>query len=92
MFATHKPGSAVRFGRDSNCVIFGEKLVAIHGLILAAIFSAPSVCTLFAKIGLAFAKICKTNCHLSPPADSGELAENLIAKISLELTKSRVAG
>jgi hypothetical protein len=57
MVAALKPRGAVRFGRDSNCVIFGGKLVAIHGLILAAIFPAPSVCTWFAKIGLAFAKI-----------------------------------
>lgn len=89
MFATPKPGCAVLFGRNSDCVVFLERLCAIHITNLNETIFNLKYCCCFAKIGLSFAKICQMSPRL-PPAGCGELAVKLIANISLEFTKSRV--
>ena len=89
MVAALEPRGAVRLAYGFNSIDFLEKPVAIHGLILAAISPAPSVSHCFAKIGLSFAKICMFRAPLVAIGDPG-LGKKLIAKISLEFTKSRV--
>ena len=57
MVAALEPRGAVGLAHGFNSSDFWGKPVAIHGRILSAIFPAPSICTWFTKIGLAFAKI-----------------------------------